>query len=41
MLVSRGAGTLRCIVTKLNQPPLKHGTQSIRKSHDAMYIKMI
>jgi hypothetical protein len=39
MLVSRGTGALRCILTKLNQPNLRQGTQLIRKSHDAVYVK--
>ncbi|PNF22928.1 NADH dehydrogenase [ubiquinone] 1 beta subcomplex subunit 2, mitochondrial [Cryptotermes secundus] len=37
MLVSRGAGPLRCIFTKLNQSNLRQGTQPIRKGHDAVW----
>ncbi|KDR10338.1 NADH dehydrogenase [ubiquinone] 1 beta subcomplex subunit 2, mitochondrial-like [Zootermopsis nevadensis] len=37
MLISRGVGPLRYFITKLNQPILGQGTQSIRKSHGSIW----
>ncbi|GFG39092.1 hypothetical protein Cfor_12226 [Coptotermes formosanus] len=37
MLVSRSAGALRCIFTKLNQSTRKPSIQTIRKGHDHVW----
>ncbi|PSN40136.1 NADH dehydrogenase [ubiquinone] 1 beta subcomplex subunit 2 [Blattella germanica] len=37
MLISRGAGLLRCVIANAKQRPITHSLQPVRLSHDAVW----